>query len=163
MDHFGYRAQPLRDHDDPLWFNKDSFLPWLEHVRDTQILHLIRDPSVEGDVNKKFTVTKKKIESKLGSGSEVKVEKKEGSPEPSTTPGKRKSKSKKETGRGSKKSRVPKEVQYASSTESDPEPEVSTGTKSRPTTGGKSPRVHHKNLPKGGSDIDTSNSETDGQ
>ena len=118
---------------------------------------------MEGDVNKKFTVTKKTIESKLGSGSEVKIKKKEGSPEPSATPGKRKTKSKKEAGRGSKKPKVPKEIHYASSTESDPEPEISTGTKSRPTTGGKSPRVHHKNLPKGGSDIETSSYETDGQ
>ena len=159
MDHFGYWTHPLRDHSDPLWFSKDSFLPWLEHVRDTRILHLICDPSVEGDINKKLSVTKKKIESKLGS--EIKVEKREVSPEPGASASKRRSRAKKESGGVSKKPRVPKEVQY-SSTESDPEPKLSTGTKSRPTTGGKSPRVH-KSLPKGGSDIDTSNSETNGQ
>ena len=161
LDHFGYQAQSLRDHDDPLWFNKDGFLPWLEHVRDTRILHLIRDPSVERDINKKLSVTGKKIESKMKS--EIKVEKREGSPDPSATSSKRKSRSKKDSGKGSKKSKVPKGVPYASSTESEPEPEISTGTKSRPTTGGKSPRVHHKSLPKGGSDIDTSSSETEGQ
>ena len=160
LDHFGYWAQPLRDFDDPLWFDKDSFVPWLEHIKDNRRLHLIRDPSVEGDVNKKLQVSKKKIESGLG----LKI-KKEASPDPSTAT-KCKPKPKKESAKGSKKTRSAKEVPPASSSESEGEAPVTTGTKSRPTTAGKSPRAL-KDIPKGpskeGSDIDTTNSESDGQ
>ncbi|MCG8623378.1 MAG: hypothetical protein MJE68_15470 [Proteobacteria bacterium] len=150
----------MKDFDDPLWFDKDSFVPWLEHIKDNRRLHLIKDPSVEGDVNKKLQVSRKKIEAGLG----VKI-KKEPSPEPPTTT-KRKPKPKKEPAKGSKKAKSTKEVPRASSSESEGEASVPSGTKSRPTIAGKSPRTF-KDVPKGptreGSDIDTSNSESDGQ
>ena len=55
LDHFGYRAHPLRDHDDPLWFDRDGFIPWLEHVKENKRLHMIGDRSVEGETNKKVS------------------------------------------------------------------------------------------------------------
>ena len=162
LDHFGYRAHPLRDHDDPLWFDRDGFIPWLEHVKENKRLHMIGDRSVEGETNKKFQVTKKKIESKLKSP--VKPER-DVSPEPSSI--KRKSKPKKESGKSSKKAKASKGASRSSSSESEPEPEFTPGTKSRPHKAGKSPRAFSHDALKGstcdGSDIDTSSSETDGQ
>ena len=160
LDHFGYRAHPLRDHDDPLWFDRDGFIPWLEHVKENKRLHMIGDRSVEGETNKKFQVTKKKIESKLKSA--VKSER-DDSPEPSSI--KRKSKPKKESGKSSKKAKASKGASRSSSSES--EPEFTPGTKSRPHKAGKSPRTFSHDTLKGstrdGSDIDTNSSETDGQ
>ena len=162
LDHFGYRAHPLRDHDDPLWFDRDGFIPWLEHVKENKRLHMIGDRSVEGETNKKFQVTKKKIESKLKST--VKSER-DISPEPSSI--KRKSKPKKESGKSSKKAKASKGASRSSSSESEPEPEFTPGTKSRPHKAGKSPRTFSHDALKGatrdGSDIDTNSSETDGQ
>ena len=162
LDHFGYRAHPLRDHDDPLWFDRDGFIPWLEHVKENKRLHIIGDRSVEGETNKKFQVTKRKIESKLKSA--VKPER-DDSPEPSSI--KRKSKPKKESGKSSKKAKASKGASRSSSSESEPEPEFTPGTKSRPHKAGKSPRTFSHDTLKGstrdGSDIDTSSSETDGQ
>ena len=163
LDHFGYRAHPLRDHDDPLWFDRDGFIPWLEHVKENKRLHMIGDRSVEGETNKKFQVTKKKIESKLKSS--IKSER-DVSPEPSS-PIKRKTKPKKEPGKSSKKAKASKGVSRSSSSESEPEPEFTPGTKSRPHKAGKSPRTFSHDALKGttrdGSDIDTNSSETDGQ
>ena len=162
LDHFGYRAHPLRDHDDPLWFDRDGFIPWLEHVKENKRLHMIGDRSVEGETNKKFQVTKKKIESKLKSTVKPK---RDVSPEPSSI--KRKSKPKKESGKSSKKAKASKGASRSSSSESEPEPEFTPGTKSRPHKAGKSPRTFSHDALKGstrdGSDIDTSSSETDGQ
>ena len=162
LDHFGYWSHPLRDHDDPLWFDRDGFIPWLEHVKENKRLHMIGDQSVEGETNKKFQVTKKKIESKLKST--VKPER-DVSPEPSSI--KCKSKPKKESGKSSKKAKASKGASRSSSSESEPEPEFTPRTKSRPHKAGKSPRTFSHDALKGstrdGSDIDTSSSETDGQ
>ena len=76
MDHFGYLTHPLRDHDDPLWYSKEDYLPWLEHMKDNKRLHIIKHPSIAGELNKRLSCTEKKIKSKL---SEVKMEKGESS------------------------------------------------------------------------------------
>ena len=65
LDHFGYKTQPIRDYDDPLWFDRDGFIPWLEHIKDHRRLHMIKDPSVKGDKDKKLQVTNEKIQSEL--------------------------------------------------------------------------------------------------
>lgn len=163
LDHFGYKVQPLRDHEDPLWFDKDAFLPWLEHVKENRKLHIIRDSSVEGETNKKLQVTKEKIKSKLKPI--LKTEGRDVSPESSHST-KRRPKPKKDSGR-SKRARASKDASHSSSSESEGELKPTLGTKSRPTKAGKSPRflpqeaskssIHH------GSDIDTNSSNTDDQ
>ena len=163
MDHFGYKAHPLRDHDDPLWYDRDSFIPWLEHMKDNRRLHIINDPSIQGENDKKFQVTKKKIEKKIEKL--IKEEKEEKAAERSP-PAKRKIKTKKESGKGNKRAKSGKGASHVSSDESGPEAAPS-GTKSRPSTAGKSPRIFNKEAFKGsgrgGSDIDSSSSESDGQ
>ena len=91
MDHFGYYTYPLREHDDPLWYKKEDFLPWLDHMKDNKRLHIIKHPSVTGDLNKRLSCTEKKIKAKLA---EVKLEEGESS---SVSPPKRKNEGKKET------------------------------------------------------------------
>ena len=71
MDHFGYYIYPLREHADPLWYSKEDYLPWLDHMKDNKRLHMIKHPSVAGDLNKRLSCTEKKIKSKLA---EVKME-----------------------------------------------------------------------------------------
>ena len=79
MDHFGYYTHPLRDHDDPLWYSKEDYLPWLEHMKDNKRLHIIKHPSVAGELNKRLSCTEKKIKSKL---TEIKLEEGESSTVP---------------------------------------------------------------------------------
>ena len=162
MDHFGYYTYPLREHEDPLWYNKEDFLPWLEHMKDKKRLHIIKDPSIAGEFNKRLSCTEKKIKSKLA---EVKLEEGESS---SGSPPKRKSESKKKTEK--KKHKSAKATSEEPQTQ--PEPAVKTevtppsGEKAHPTTAGKSPRDFSKIPPEasaGGSDIDTDSSGTDGQ
>ena len=54
MDHFRYYTQPLRSHADPLWFRRMDFMPWLEYMKEQKRLHIIKDPSVSGDLNKRL-------------------------------------------------------------------------------------------------------------
>ena len=162
MDHFGYYTYPLREHDDPLWYSKEDFLPWLDHMKDNKRLHIIKHPSVAGDLNKRLSCTEKKIKSKLA---EVKLEEGESS---SASPPKRKSEGKKKPEKKKRKS-----AKVASEEpQTQPEPVVKTevtppsAEKAHPTTAGKSPRDFSKVPPEasaGGSDIDTDSSETDGQ
>ena len=161
MDHFGYYTYPLREHEDPLWYNKEDFLPWLDHVKDNKRLLIIKHPSVARDLNKRLSCTEKKIKSKLA---EVKSEEGESS---SASPPKRKSESKKKTEKKHKGAKATSEEP-----QTQPEPVVKTeiappsGEKAHPTTAGKSPRDFSKISPEasaGGSDIDTDSSGTDGQ
>ena len=155
LDHFGYPTLPLKDYNDPLWFNFTDFQPWLEHVKDTKRLAIIGDSVTSAlSSNKKVQVTPDKIsqrEQQLDSkGSTLK--KRDGRPEQRV----------KKTKRGRQ---VP-------SPESSPEPSSSSGKRvqfdekvlygkskssRKPTTGGKSPRVYFQVAT---SDI-SSGSETD--
>ena len=162
MDHFGYYTYPLREHDDPLWYNKEDFLPWLDHMKDNKRLHIIKHPSVAGDLNKRLSCTEKKIKAKLA---EVKLEEGESS---SVSPPKRKNEGKKKPEK--KKCRSAKVTSEEPQTQ--PEAVVRTEVtpssveKAHPTTAGKSPRDFSKIPPEasaGGSDIDTDSSGTDGQ
>ena len=167
LDHFGYKTQPIRDYDDPLWFDRDGFIAWLEHIKDNRRLHMIKDPSIKGDKDKKFQVTSEKIKSELGGKvrkgdlPKVKFEREDSSPE--SPPAKQRKHKPKKDSKGSKKTKVPK---GASHVRSDSETEATpSGTKSRPSTGGKSPRAFKTDLkasPRESSDIDTSSSETEG-
>ena len=57
MDHFGYPTQPLQDFNDPLWFNIEDFKPWLDHIKDSTRLSMIKDPAAEPtSINKKIQV-----------------------------------------------------------------------------------------------------------
>ena len=162
MDHFGYYTYPLREHDDPLWYNKEDFLPWLDHMKNNKRLHIIKHPSVAGDLNKRLSCTEKKIKAKLA---EVKLEEGESS---SISPPKRKSEGKKKPEK--KKCKSAKATSEEPQTQ--PEPVVKTevtpasAEKAHPSTAGKSPRDFSKIPPEasaGGSDIDTDSSGTDGQ
>ena len=162
MDHFGYYTFPLREHDDPLWYNKEDFLPWLDHMKDNKRLHIIKHPSVAGDLNKRLSCTEKKIKAKLA---EVKLEEGESS---AVSPPKRKSEGKKKPEK--KKHKSVKATSKEPQTQ--PEPVVKTevtppsAEKAHPTTAGKSPRDFSKIPPEasaGGSDIDTDSSGTGGQ
>ena len=162
MDHFGYYTYPLREHDDPLWYSKEDFLPWLDHMKDNKRLHIIKHPSVARDLNKRLSYTEKKIKSKLA---EVKLEEGESL---SASPPKRKSEGKKKPEK--KKCKSAKATSEEPQTQ--PEPVVKTevtppsAEKAHPTTAGKSPRDFSKIPPEasaGGSDIDTDSSGIDGQ
>ena len=162
MDHFGYYTYPLREHDDPLWYNKEDFLPWLDHMKDNKRLHIIKHPSVAGDLNKTLSCTEKKIKAILA---EVKLEEGESS---SISPSKRKSEGKKKPEK--KKCKSAKATSEEPQTQ--PEPVVKTevtpasAEKAHPSTAGKSPRDFSKIPPEasaGGSDIDTDSSGNDGQ
>ena len=168
LDHFGYKTQPIQDYDDPLWFDRDGFIAWLEHIKDHRRLHMIKDPSVRGEKDKNFQVTSEKIKADLGAkvrkGSSPRVKSERDDSSPESPPAKlRKPKPKKDS-KESKKTKVPK---GASHVHSDSEPEATpSGTKSRPSTGGKSPRawskVDLKASSRRSSDIDTDSSETEG-
>ena len=162
MDHFGYYTYPLREHDDPLWYSREDYLPWLEHMKDKKRLHIIKHPSIAGELNKRLSCTEKKIKSKFAA---VKLEEGESS---SATPPKRKGESKKK----SEKKKCKSAKATSEEPQTQPEPIVKTevtppfAEKVHPTTAGKSPRDFSKVPPEasvGGSDIDTSNSKTDGQ
>ena len=43
LDHFGHLTHPVEDYDDPLWYNRDVFKPWLEHIKDSKRLIIIDD------------------------------------------------------------------------------------------------------------------------
>ena len=72
LDHFGYSTHPMEDYDDPLWYNRDDFRPWLEHIKDSKRLIIIDDsaaspkPSKPDAINKKLQVTSEKIKAKSG-------------------------------------------------------------------------------------------------
>ena len=72
LDHFGYSTHPMEDYDDPLWYNRDDFRPWLEHIKDSKRLIIIDDsaaspkPSKPDVINKKLQVTSDKIKAKSG-------------------------------------------------------------------------------------------------
>ena len=161
MDHFGCYTYPLREHEDPLWYSKEDFLPWLDHMKDNKRLLIIKHPSVAGDLNKRLSCTEK-IKSKLAEG------KLEEGGSSSASPSKRKNESKKKTEK--KKHKSAKATSEEPQTQ--PEPVVKTevtppsGENVHPTTAGKSPRDFSKiplEASAGGSDIDTDSSETDGQ
>ena len=65
MDHFGYYTQPLRSHADPLWFQRMDFMPWLEYMKEQKRLHIIKDPSVSGDLNKRLQCMEEKIKAQM--------------------------------------------------------------------------------------------------
>ena len=165
VDHFGYYTQPLRSHADPLWFQRMDFMPWL---------HIIKDPSVSGDLNKRLQCTEEKIKAQM-KNMEVKIKVEEGESSTTSAP-KRKTEGKKKPERKKRKSIK------APSKESSPEPDADSTDpvaksevspisspkteKGHPTTAGKSPRDFSKLPPvtsAGGSDIDSEDSETDGQ
>ena len=62
----------MEDYDDPLWYNRDDFRPWLEHIKDSKRLIIIDDsaaspkPSKPDAINKKLQVTSEKIKAKSG-------------------------------------------------------------------------------------------------
>ena len=83
MDHFGYYTQPLRSHADPLWFRRMDFMPWLEYMKEQKRLHIIKDPSVSGDLNKRLQCMEEKIKAQM-KNMKVKIKVEEG--ESSTNP-----------------------------------------------------------------------------
>ena len=104
MDHFGYYTQPLRSHADPLWFRRGDFMPWLEYMKEQKRLHIIKDPSVSGDLNKRLQCTEEKIKAQMKS-TKVKIKIEEG--ESSTTSTPKKSEGKKKPERSARTSRLP--------------------------------------------------------
>ena len=174
MDHFRYYTQPLRSHADPLWFQRMDFIPWLEYMKEQKRLHIIKDPSVSGDLNKRLQCTEEKIKAQM-KNMKVKIKVEEGESSTISAP-KRKTKGKKKSERKKRKSTK------APSKESSPELDVDSTDpvtrsevsptsppkteKGHPTTAGKSPRGFSKLPPitsADGSDIDSEDSETDGQ
>ena len=174
MDHFWYYTQPLRSHTDPLWFKRMDFMPWLENMKEQKRLHIIKDPSVSGDLNKRLQRTEEKIKAQM-KNMKVKIKIEEGESSTASAP-KRKTEGKKKPER--KKHKNIK----APSKESSPEPDADSTDpivksevspvsspkteKGHPTTARKSPRDFSKLPPPtsaGGSDIDSEGSETDGQ
>ena len=131
-------------------------------MKDNKRLHIIKHPSVAGNLNKRLSCTEKKIKSKL---TEIKLEEEASS---TASPPKRKNEGKMKQEK--KKHKSTKEAFEEPPTQ--PEPIVKTEAilpsveKAHPTTAGKSPRDFSKVPPEasaGGSDIDTDSSETDGQ
>ena len=141
-----------------------DFMPWLEYMKEQKRLHIIKDPSVSGDLNKRLQCTEEKIKAQMKN---MKVK---------TSAPKRKTEGKKKPERKKRKSIK------ATSKESSPEPDADSTDpvaksevspisspkteKGHPTTAGKSPRDFNKLPPvtsAGGSDIDSEDSETDGQ
>ena len=160
LDHFGYPTHPMEDYDDPLWYNRDDFKPWLDHIKDNKRLIIIDDsaaspkPSKPDVIHKKLQVTSDKIKAK--SGREVRArsykiepDSIEGGP---SNPKKRDGRAEKKPKRGAKKTRV---------TYSSPRASPAREETPRPTTGGKSPRVFSikGSKPKESSDVDTSSTE----
>ena len=72
LDHFGYSTHPMEDYDDPLWYNRDDFKPWLEHIKDSKRLIIIDDSAASPKsskpdvIHKKLQVTSDKIKAKSG-------------------------------------------------------------------------------------------------
>ena len=72
LDHFGYSTYPMEDYDDPLWYNRDDFKPWLEHIKDSKRLIIIDDSAASPKsskpdvIHKKLQVTSDKIKAKSG-------------------------------------------------------------------------------------------------
>ena len=116
MDHFGYYTQPLRSHADPLWFQRMDFMPWLEYMKEQKRLHIIKDPSVSGDLNKRLQCTEEKIKAQM-KNVKVKIKVEEGESSTTSAP-KRKTEGKKKSERKKRKSTK------APSKESSPEPDV---------------------------------------
>ena len=79
LDHPGYLTHPVEDHDDPLWYNRDDFKPWLEHIKDSKRLIIIDDSaaspkSSKPDVtHKKLQVTSDKSNQRVGERSGLEV------------------------------------------------------------------------------------------
>ena len=79
LDHFGYSTHPMEDYDDPLWYNRDDFRPWLEHIKDSKRLIIIDDsaaspkPSKPDAINKKLQVTSEKLKQKVEERSGLEV------------------------------------------------------------------------------------------
>ena len=157
-----------------LWFRRMDFMPWLEYMKEQKRLHIIKDPSVSGDLNKRLQCTEEKIKAQM-KNMKVKIKIEEGESSTTSAP-KRKTEGKKKPERKKRKNIK------APSKESSPEPDVdsidpvvkpevspvssSKTEKGHPTTAGKSPRDFSKLPPPtsaGGSDIDSEGSETDGQ
>ena len=111
LDHFGYLTHPVEDYDDPLWYNRDDFKPWLEHIKDSKRLIIIDDSaaspkSSKPDVtHKKLQVTSDKIKAK--SGREVRARSYKIEPDPiegePSTPKKRDGQAEKKPKRGAKR------------------------------------------------------------
>ena len=174
MDHFGYYTQPLRSYADPLWFKRMDLMPWLEYMKEKKRLHIIKDPSVSGDLNKRLQCTEEKIKTHMRNiKAKIKIE--EGESSTASAP-KRKTEGKKKPERKKHKSiKAPSKESLpepdADSTYPVTKPEVSPVSspkteKGHPTTAGKSPRDFSKLPPPtnaGGSDIDSEGSETDDQ
>ena len=116
MDHFGYYTQPLRSHADPLWFRRMDFMPWLEYMKEQKRLHIIKDPSISGDLNKRLQCTEEKIKAQMKNMKiKIKIEEGESS---TTSASKRKPEGKRKPERKKRKN------VKASSRESSPEPDA---------------------------------------
>ena len=102
MDHFGYYTQPLRSHADPLWFQRMDFMPWLEYMKEQKRLHIIKDPSVSGDLNKRLQCTEEKSKAQM-KNMKVKIKVEEGESSTTSAP-KRKTEGKKKPERKKHKS-----------------------------------------------------------
>ena len=155
----------------PSWFRRMDFMPWLEYMKEQKRLHIIKDPSVSGDLNKRLQCTEEKIKAKM-KNMKLKIEEGESS---TTSAPKRKTEGKKKPERKKRKSIK------APSKESSPEPDADSTdpvAKSEvspillpkqkrgiPPLPGRVPGT--SKLPPvtsaGGSDIDSEDSETDGQ
>ena len=72
LDHFGYLTHPVENYNDPLWYNRDDFKPWLEHIKDSKRLIIIDDSAASPKsskpdvIHKKLQVTSDKIKAKSG-------------------------------------------------------------------------------------------------
>ena len=164
LDHFGYSTHPMEDYDDPLWYNRDDFRPWLEHIKDSKRLIIIDDsaaspkPSKPDAINKKLQVTSEKIKAK--SGREIRARSYKTEPDPmegeSSFLKKRDGRAEKRPKRGAKKTKV---------SHSSPRTSPAREETPRPTTGGKSPRIFSIKASKSkeSSDVDTSSSESNSE
>ena len=165
LDHFGYPTQPMEDYDDPLWYNREDFKPWLEHIKDNKRLIIIDDsaaspkPTKPDVTHKKLQVTSDKIKAKSGREGRARIYKTEPDSiegEPSS-PKKRDGRAEKKPKRGAKKTKIA----YSSPGASPAREETP-----RSTTGGKSPRVFSIKGPKPkkeSSDVDTSSTESNSE
>ena len=105
MDHFGYYTQPLRSHADPLWFRRMDFMPWLEYMKEQKRLHIIKDPSVSGDLNKRLQCTEEKIKAQM-KNMKVKIKVEEGESSTTSAPKRKTEGKKKPEGRSTKALRL---------------------------------------------------------
>ena len=149
-------------------------MPWLEYMKEQKRLHVIKDPSVSGDLNKRLQCTEEKIKTQMKNMKvKIKTEERESS---TTSAPKKKTEGKKKPERKKYKnikapSKESSPEPYADPTDPVVKPEISPVSspkteKGHPSTAGKSPRDFSKIPPPtsaGGSDIDSEHSETDGQ